>query len=64
MVCLGPFALLHGESVVKASTQMGTHYVDITGGPPWVDVMAFVGRKREKVSERNISSKRDELSWL
>ena len=38
--------------------------MDITGEPPWVDGMAFVGRKRETVSERNISSKRDELSWL
>ena len=29
-----------------------------------MDGMAFAGRKRERVSERNISSKRDQLSWL
>ena len=40
------------------------HYVDITGETPWVEGMAFGGRKRDRVSARNISSKWDELSWL
>lgn len=35
----GPF-LDYGEGVVKACVEANTHYIDITGETPWVNVMA------------------------
>jgi len=39
VACAGPFAD-YGENVVKACVEANTHYIDITGETPWVNVMA------------------------
>ncbi|HEX5146276.1 MAG TPA: saccharopine dehydrogenase NADP-binding domain-containing protein, partial [Conexibacter sp.] len=49
IACAGPFAR-HGEPVVRAAAQTGTHYVDTTGEQPF---MALVRERWDAVARRS-----------
>lgn len=43
--CVGPY-LLYGESVVKACVEEGTHHVDVSGEPQFIETMALKYHKQ------------------
>lgn len=46
---VGPYHL-HGEIAFKACAQSGTHYLDVTGEPPWVALMI---KKYEEAAKKS-----------
>ncbi|XP_063704909.1 saccharopine dehydrogenase-like oxidoreductase [Culicoides brevitarsis] len=45
--CVGPYRL-YGEPVVKACIEAGTHQVDVTGEPQWMERMALEYNEKAK----------------
>lgn len=49
--CVGPYAL-HGEEIVRACIETGTHYVDICGEPSFLE--SIYQKYNEKAEDRNV----------